>query len=168
MLTGQYGHSSNAALFMRAKKLKVDPKILPPSMPEWFKSHGFTTVSVGKVSHHPGGMGGPDWNDPNDLEMPGAWDRHLIPSGKWQHPRGFMHGLAHGEIRVVRNEMAVLQAVEGADDIYPDGSTTDITLQQLDDLTSSDKPFFLAIGIIRSHLPFGAPKKYLSKFPRLR
>ena len=164
LLTGQYGHSSNAALFMRAKKLKADPNALPPSMPEWFKSHGFTTVSVGKVSHHPGGMGGPDWNNPNDLEMPGAWDRHLIPSGKWQHPRGFMHGLAHGEIRVVRNEMAVLQAVEGADDIYPDGSTTDVTLQQLDELTSLDKPFFLATGIIRPHLPFGAPKKYLDMY----
>ena len=133
-------------------------------MPEWFKKHGYTTVSVGKVSHHPGGLGGPDWNDSNELEMPGAWDKHLLPSGKWHHPRGFMHGLAHGEIRVVRNEMKVLQAVEGADDIYPDGLTTKATIEQLDQLSQSDKPFFLATGIIRPHLPFGAPKKYLDMY----
>ena len=168
LLTGQYGHSSNSALFFRAKKLKSNPQALPPSVPEWFKKHGYTTVSIGKVSHHPGGMGGKDWNDPQDLEMPGAWDKHLIPFGKWQHPRGFMHGLAHGEIRVVRNEMKVLQAVDGDDDIYPDGLTTQEALKQIDILNKQDKPFFLAVGIIRPHLPFGAPKKYLDMYKNVK
>ena len=68
-------------------------------MPEWFKNHGYTTVSVGKVSHHPGGRGGADWNDSTIIEMPKAWDRHLMPVGEWEHPRGTMHGLARGEIR---------------------------------------------------------------------
>ena len=164
LLTGRYGHHSNSALFKRAEELKKKPESHPISMPGWFKKHGYNTVSVGKVSHHPGGWGGEDWDDPGVPEMPGAWTRHLLPSGKWKHPRGFMHGLAHGEIRVVRNEMKVLQAVEGDDDIYPDGSTTNVTLQELDKLTASKKPFFLATGIIRPHLPFGAPKKYLDMY----
>ena len=70
-----------------------------PTMPSWFRSHGYTTVSVGKVSHHPGGRGGSDWDDSEQLEMPDSWDRHLLPAGPWQHPRGSMHGLANGEIR---------------------------------------------------------------------
>ena len=164
LLTGRYGHAGNDALFKRAKELGSNEKSHPLSMPGWFKKHGYTTVSVGKVSHHPGGLGGKDWDDPKTVEMPGAWDRHLLPSGKWEHPRGFMHGLANGEIRVVRNEMAVLQAVEGKDDIYPDGNTTNVTLEELKKLTAAKKPFFLATGIIRPHLPFGAPKKYLDMY----
>lgn len=168
LLTGRYGAAGNDALFKRAKDLSKNSKSHPLSMPGWFKKHGYTTVSVGKVSHHPGGLGGKDWDDTGVLEMPGAWDRHLLPSGKWQHPRGFMHGLANGEIRVVRNEMHVLQAVEGEDDIYPDGNTTRVTLEELDKLTSSKKPFFLATGIIRPHLPFGAPKKYLDMYKNVK
>jgi len=161
LLTGRYGPAGNNALFQRAKKVETNPDSVPPSMPEWFRTHGYTTVSVGKVSHHPGGRGGSNWDDKSAIEMPNAWDRHLMPVGEWQHPRGAMHGLANGEIRVKANEMAVFQSTPGSDSIYPDGGITEEALNQLHQLTASDsKPFFLAVGIIRPHLPFGAPKKY--------
>jgi iduronate 2-sulfatase len=133
-------------------------------MPEWFRKLGYTTVSVGKVSHHPGGRGGKDWDDPDVIEMPGAWNRHLMPVGDWRHPRGTMHGLANGQIRV-KGRMSVIQATEGPDSIYPDGLIVDKALQQLD-LLSSDKskPFFLAVGLIKPHLPFGCPQKYLDLY----
>ena len=165
MLTGRYGSAGNDAIFKRAQRIAKDPKSVPPSMPEWFRQHGYTTVSVGKVSHHPGGLGGDDWNDPAVIEMPNAWSRHLMPVGEWQHPRGAMHGLAHGEIRVKANQMAVFQTADGPDTIYPDGLITDESLRQLDDLTSTpDKPFFLAVGILKPHLPFGAPRKYMDLY----
>ena len=93
----------------RAGKVEKDSEAFPPSMPAWFRQNGYTTVSVGKVSHHPGGRGGPDWDDEKIPEMPNSWDRHLLPSGAWQHPRGWMHGLANGEIRVRAGKMDVLQ-----------------------------------------------------------
>lgn len=165
LLTGRYGGSSNSALFQRAAKMKADPKSVPPSMPAWFRQHGYTTVSVGKVSHHPGGRGGKDWDDDAQPEMPNSWDRHLLPAGAWQHPRGWMHGLANGEIRVKAGEMDVLQALEGPDSIYPDGISIDEALRQLGELASDpQKPFFLAVGILRPHLPFGAPAKYLRPY----
>ena len=165
LLTGRYGGASNQALFQRAAKMKTDPKSITPTMPAWFRQNGYTTVSVGKVSHHPGGLGGPDWNDAAQLEMPNSWDRHLLPAGIWQHPRGWMHGLAKGEIRKNAGDMDVFQAVEGSDSIYPDGNSIDEALRQLDQLTSdSSKPFFLAVGILRPHLPFGAPAKYLKPY----
>ena len=133
-------------------------------MPEWFRTHGYTTVSVGKISHHPGGRGGPDWNDPNVIEMPDAWDRHLMPVGEWQHPRGAMHGLANGEIRVNQGGMDVFQSTEGDDSIYPDGLIVEEGLEQMRKLAADGKSFFLAVGIIRPHLPFGAPKKYMSYY----
>lgn len=165
LLTGRYGAAGNAALFERAAKLKADPESVSPSMPAWFRQHGYTSVSVGKVSHHPGGWGGEDWDDPAQLEMPNSWDRHLLPTGPWKHPRGWMHGLANGEIRVNAGEMDVLQSLEGPDSIYPDGISVDEALRQLEQLSAdTTKPFFLAVGILRPHLPFGAPAKYMKPY----
>lgn len=166
LLTGTYGPSNNNALFQRAKATEGDAAPTPVSLPGHLRSLGYTTVSVGKVSHHPGGWGGPDWNDPAQPEMPGAWNRHLLPAGDWQHPRGWMHGLAHGEIRKNAKDMALFQALEGPDTIYPDGISTNEALSQLDQLAAeaAEKPFFLAVGILRPHLPFGAPAQYLEPY----
>ena len=165
LLTGQYGTAGNNALFLRANKIKEGKENIDESMPEWFKTHGYTTVSVGKVSHHPGGRGSKDWNDSTKIEMPNAWDRHLMPVAEWEHPRGMMHGLAKGEIRLKSSDINVFQTVKGPDNIYPDGAITDEALKQLKALTTNNKnPFFLAVGIIKPHLPFGAPKSYFDKY----
>ncbi len=175
LLTGRYGGAGNGSLFSRAVQLGENPNAVSLSMPAWFRKHGYTTVSVGKVSHHPGGLGGDRWNDPKIPEMPNSWNRHLLPAGVWQDPRGWMHGLAHGEIRDDTRTKAggftmdVLQVVEGGDDIYPDGVSVNEALRQIDQLASeSDSPFFLAVGILRPHLPFGAPAKYLQRYEAVK
>ena len=165
LLTGKYGPAGNNALFLRAEKIKQANEAVDPSMPEWFKTHGYTTVSVGKVSHHPGGRGGNDWNDSTVIEMPRAWDQHLMPVAEWEHPRGAMHGLAHGEIRVKSGDMYVFQSAEGDDASYPDAAIANEALKQLRALSADNqKPFFLAVGIIKPHLPFGAPKAYYDQY----
>ncbi|MEZ6134205.1 MAG: sulfatase [Pirellulaceae bacterium] len=165
LLTGRYGPRGNEALFQRAERMKKSPAEVPPSIPEWFRQHGYRTVSVGKVSHHPGGRGGSDWDDQTIIEMPNAWDEHLLPAGPWQHPRGAMHGLANGEIRGNAKQMDLFQSVAGEDDIYPDGLIVDTALDQLDRLAGAqEQPFLLAVGIIRPHLPFGAPAKYMAHY----
>ncbi|WP_422348539.1 sulfatase [Flagellimonas sp.] len=169
LLTGQYGRADNYALFHRAENWAKDNKSVAPSMPEWFRTNGYTTVSVGKVSHHPGGRGGKDWNDSSQVEMPNAWDKHLMPASEWMHPRGAMHGLAYGEIRKNTAEMDVFQSGEGNDDIYPDGAIANEALKQLQQLSSSnEKPFFLAVGFLKPHLPFGAPKSYLELYDSIK
>lgn len=163
LLMGRYGPAGNEVLFQRAAGIRKG-KESSPSLPAWFRTHGYTTVSVGKVSHHPGGRGGADWDDEAIPEMPDSWDRHLLPAGPWQHPRGWMHGLANGEIRKDSGGMDLFQAEEGDDSIYPDGVAVPEAIAQLKDLANSEEPFFLAVGILRPHLPFGAPKKYLDLY----
>lgn len=160
MLTGRYGPRGNGALFQKA----ADETIRTTNMPAWFRKHGYTTVSIGKVSHHPGGRGGSDWNDDSKPEMPGAWTRHLCPSGPWQHPRGLMHGQANGEIRKNAKDMDLIQAFDGDDNSYPDGPTIEGALDQLKLLTEDEAPFFFAVGFLRPHLPFGAPAKYVKLY----
>jgi len=165
LLTGLYGPASNNALFLRSNKITKGVQNINSSMPEWFKTHGYTTVSVGKVSHHPGGRGGENWNDSTKIEMPNAWDKHLMPVAEWKHPRGMMHGLANGEIRGETGNMDVFQSVAGNDNTYPDGAITNEAVKQLNNIvTTNEKPFFLAVGIIKPHLPFGAPKSYYDQY----
>ena len=167
MLTGQYGvqyrEHSNQALFSRAMDMAKNPNQVMPSMPEWFRKNGYTTVSVGKVSHHPGGRGGVDWDNDTLPEMPNAWDRHLMPVGAWETPRGAMHGLSYGKVRKP-GQRDVLEAVDDKDTSYPDGLIAEEGLKQLEELASGREPFFLAIGLIKPHLPFGVPKKYLERY----
>lgn len=164
MLTGNYGPYSNEALFDRAEAIGRNPRSVSTSLPQWFREHGYETVSIGKISHHPGGNGGNNWDDPTILEMPLSWDRSHMPSGPWLHPKGAMHGLANGEIRRKANEMDVYQSFQGPDTSYPDGLIAEEAISELQRLSGEEKPFFLAVGFIRPHLPFGAPAKYMAPY----
>jgi iduronate 2-sulfatase len=167
LLTGQYGaqyrRHYNQPLFSRAKDLSKTPEVESLSMPEWFRKQGYKTVSVGKVSHHPGGHGGKKWNSDSILEIPNAWDELIMPVGPWKTPKGAMHGLANGKVREP-NERDVIETVDEGDTSYPDGLIAEEGLKQLEKLSSGEQPFFLAIGLIKPHLPFGVPKKYLDMY----
>lgn len=141
LLTGRYGPHENDALFQRAAALSANRDAFPPSMPEWFRNHGYTAVSVGKVFHHPGGLGGADWNDESAVEIPNAWDRHLMPSGLWKHPRGIMHGLANGELWEDPGKMDLFQSFDGPDECYPDALIAKESIAQQEALSGEEKPF---------------------------
>ena len=50
---------------------------------------------------------------------------------------------------------------DAEDSDYPDGECTDRALEYLEKLSQvQDKPFFLAVGFRKPHLPFNAPQKY--------
>jgi len=54
-------------------------------------------------------------------------------------------------------------AFEGADvpdDTFQDGKVANLAVSTLRDLSQKKEPFFLALGFIKPHLPFVAPKKY--------
>jgi len=167
LLTGKYGSPGNSALFDRAAQLEDGKALVDPSLPAWLRMHDYETVSIGKVSHHPGGLGGTEWNDPNEVEMPQSWDRILMPVGAWQHPKGAMHGLANGEIRRDASTMDVYQSHDGPDESYPDGLIAETADEELQRLAEKGKPFFLAVGFIRPHLPFGAPKRFMEYYQDL-
>ncbi len=46
-----------------------------------------------------------------------------------------------------------------------DEQVVDLALDALDQLASCDKPFFIAIGLIKPHLPFDFPKRFLDYYP---
>lgn len=162
LLTGKYATNgaqrNNGALESSAK----DADKPPFSMPRQFRENGYHTVSIGKVSHYPGGLGGKDWNDPKKPEMPGAWDLSMMPTGPWKTPEKAMHGYAGGVPRSAGTPVS--EHKEGDDMTYTDGWITREALKQMDGLAKKDQPFFLAVGIMKPHLPFACPKSYLDLY----
>ncbi len=158
LLTGTYPRTpsllKNSVMHNLSKK-----NALPPTLPQVFKENGYTTIAVGKISHYPGGLVGKEWNNPKQVELLGAWTKSLMPCGEWKTPKKAMHGIAGGIARV-RGKTPAIEIKEGPDTIYPDGLITNTAVEQLSELGEEKKPWFLAVGLIKPHLPFTAPKKY--------
>lgn len=129
------------------------------SLPEWFRAHGYKTLSLGKVSHYPGGLAGDRWTEEPE-EMPGAWNRAWIPEGSpWKTPEDMMHGYANGLPRE-RGESPAWEAYDGPDTVYPDAWVADDAIKTLHNLEEQDNPWFFAVGFFKPHLPFAAPKRW--------
>jgi len=171
LLTGRYPQQP-AALSNNAFALA--PKTAPAdaySLPMLFKQHGYETVSLGKITHSPDGLKGDDKKveRSNEPELPFSWDTLWGPSGPWQDSWRAFFGYAGGKTRD-RKTTPAFENVEVPDEGYPDGLTTEEAIRQLNRL--KDKPFFLAVGFFKPHLPFNAPKKYwdlydAEKLPRI-
>ncbi len=56
------------------------------------------------------------------------------------------------------------EAADVPDNAYGDGARTDLAITQLQKFAQGKKPFFMAIGYRKPHLPFNAPKKYWNKY----
>jgi iduronate 2-sulfatase len=134
----------------------VRPDLL--SIPHHFRNNGYETISLGKIYHHAD-------------EDPQGW------SARPWHPRGAWAGRGYldpASIAAMEKNDAALKAesrpaarsglgpaYEGPDvpdNAYADGLTCEKAVAELNRLR--DKPFFLAAGFLKPHLPFNAPKKY--------
>jgi len=52
------------------------------------------------------------------------------------------------------------------DNDYSDGKVTQKTIKDIKTINQTDKPFFIAVGFQKPHLPFIAPKKYWDLYDR--
>ena len=58
------------------------------------------------------------------------------------------------------------ESADVPDNAYFDGMIADKGISDLGQLKDLDKPFFLALGFLKPHLPFNAPKKYWDMYER--
>jgi len=167
LLTGKYGTSGKLRSNDALMSVSAQAETPPFSMPKQFRTQGYRTVAIGKISHYPGGLGGKDWAEPEKVEMPGSWDLNLMPTGPWKTPQKAMHGLADGVPRV-SGACPVNEHKEGDDYRYHDGWIARDAVAQLGKLAGKKDPFFLAVGLIKPHLPFACPKSYLDIYKEVK
>ncbi|MEO0416146.1 MAG: sulfatase-like hydrolase/transferase [Verrucomicrobiota bacterium] len=56
-------------------------------------------------------------------------------------------------------------AVDGPDNLLNDGQTSDDVISYIKEQRDPDKPFAIACGFLRPHMPWAAPKKYFDLYP---
>jgi arylsulfatase A-like enzyme len=134
------------------------------TLPQHFREHGYLAVSYGKISHNPF----PDaisWDEPThnaqDVVAHSADNRK-----KLDQYRSSMRekGKPEGAIERMRGPATEIQ--EEPDHRNYDGKQTLDAIEKMQELASDEKPFFLAVGYIRPHLPFITPKKYWDLYNR--
>lgn len=118
------------------------------SLPMRFKNNGYTTISNGKVYHHA-----------KDDSL--AWDEQWQPSGKYTYATD-----AYREIRASTYRGMPMENADVPDSAYRDGKLALKAIRDLNKLKEGNKPFFLALGFYKPHLPFTAPKKYWDAYRR--
>ncbi|MEO1614755.1 MAG: sulfatase, partial [Planctomycetota bacterium] len=126
------------------------------TMPQWFRKHGYTAVSHGKIYHNPT----PDpqsWSEPIRA-LPALPDPY--PTGTRDLVRTEMQKLPKNDWRKNNLRRPSTAAPDLADDKVLDGARTELAIEDLRRLGKQDSPFFLAMGFIRPHLAWVAPKQY--------
>jgi iduronate 2-sulfatase len=124
------------------------------TLPQYFKAHGYHTQGLGKVFH--GGR-----NDEASWSVP-HWEPE--PLGYGPETRA-----AAEQRRREKHRGKVGPAYEAPDvpdQVLSDGQTASRAIAALAEL--KDRPFFLAVGFLRPHLPYAAPKRYWDLYDRTR
>lgn len=128
-----------------------------PTLAGWFKQAGYTTISLGKVLHHSDDSA-EDWSeppwDPENDSLPGyrKWRNYLVEEN-------------------IREDMKedgrppAFEAPDVGDDAYFDGKVAVRAIDYLERFARAGEPFFLAVGFVKPHLPFNAPKRYWDRYP---
>ena len=128
-----------------------------------FKNGGYYTARVSKIFH----MGVPiDIETGGDsADDPASWTENFnSPGPEWKAAGEgeTLEGNPDGKKPVMGGNTFVVVEAEGDDLIHSDGKTAAKACQLIDQ--HKEKPFFLAIGFVRPHVPFVAPKKYFEPF----
>lgn len=119
------------------------------TLPQYFKNNGYHTQSIGKIYHDPASaQDALSWSVPEILAVTKKEGKYVLPAN-----------LQKKSAKAAATEMA-----DVPDNAYIDGQVADQALDILKKI--KDKPFFLALGFRRPHLPFSAPKKYWDLYSR--
>ena len=126
------------------------------TMPQWFRKFGYTAVSHGKIYHNPT----PDpqsWSEPI-RKLPSLPSPY--PNGTGAIVKAAKKELPKNDWRKTSLRRPSTAAPDLPDNKVLDGARTDMAIEDLRRLGKQDEPFFLAMGYIRPHLAWVAPKKY--------
>jgi len=116
------------------------------TLPQELRKNGYHCISNGKIFHHKNDTAKRSWSEESWKPKIGG-SVFLDPESKKMIGGKDKRG-------------PVLEAPEVKDNAYPDGQIADKTIADIKRMKKQGKPFFIACGFMKPHLPFYAPKKY--------
>ena len=115
-----------------------------------FRNQGYFTRSNGKVFHHATDSAD-GWSEP-------AWRPRGVAT--YQVPENRANAKLTTSRTGRRRRGPPYESADVSDDTYADGKIAAKAVSDLQRLAKLEQPFFLAVGFLKPHLPFIAPKKY--------
>jgi arylsulfatase A-like enzyme len=142
LLTGLRPESSGV-LNLKTRLRDIHPDIL--TLPQFFKNNGYQTAASGKVFD-------PRNVDSRDDDDPASWS---IP---YQRPvnKADQRGKVNYAVR----------AIDAPADQFVDGDINNRGIELLRKMAADERPFFLAVGYKKPHLPFAVPSGYFDWYDR--
>jgi iduronate 2-sulfatase len=128
-----------------------------------FKNNGYHTARVSKI-YHMGVPGGIEEGS-DGADDPASWtEKFNSPGPEWKAPGTgeTLEGNPDGTRPVVGGNTFVVVEADGDDLVHSDGKTAVKAVELLQ--KHANAPFFLAIGFVRPHVPFVAPRKYFEPY----
>ena len=151
-----------------------------PSMPEIFRKSGYWTAAVGKVFHHPlDNPGGDTWditldseNDENAIEKLArtAFEEKNGPITEKKNKQAWKE--YYPTIAPQTRNQGVMGVGPGygptglRDEQHGDGKSARTVASWLTEKAYGDKPFMIACGFHKPHIPFLAPDAYFALYPK--
>lgn len=133
------------------------------TLPQYFKQHGWRAEAIGKILHT--GHGNHDdeasWSVPPIKEKVIEYlDPANSANGQLTREEAFFTNQKLGKIRSLPKG-AAWENLDVPDNAYADGRIADAGIRSLQAAKAKpDEPLFLALGFVKPHLPFTAPRKY--------
>lgn len=181
LLTGRYPDEISVWGFYSIRER--NPDIL--TLPQHFRNKGYTTVNISKIFDYrtvDRGMDTLSWSWPafpaGDREMKPFYPEGCSPVAGYfyqservkevfrekqaltKEKGGNPNQLTHEIIK------PATECLDLEDNAYKDGIFAEKAMLDLERLAGEGKPFFLAVGFERPHLPWTAPKKYWDLYER--
>jgi iduronate 2-sulfatase len=126
------------------------------TLPRLFKKHGYHAQCVGKIFHN---WRQDDWKgDPQSWSVPSVLHYNSHGNDKPKIEGTLPPNLVSGK--------GGIECRDVPDNAYFDGRVAEAAARALDQISRSEKPFFLAVGFWKPHTPFNAPKKYWDLYDR--
>jgi arylsulfatase A-like enzyme len=147
------------------------------TLPQHFRQHGYHAAAVGKIYHgvFPDGSSRTKWDTMGDAE---SWSEPAIRFGPRYYyteegvasaKQAFQrtYGVRDPESDDWTDKLVFGLATESpdvSDNTLYDGKVADVAIHKLKEFQNQTKPFFLAVGFIKPHSPYIAPKKYFDLY----
>lgn len=132
----------------------------PETMFHLLRRNGYYTVAMGKISHSTSGMHTfiEDGEAVVKPMLKFSWDELHFDTGKFDKTYSYAGGYNRDD---KDKQVKPYECLDVEDEAYIDGLTANLAIENLRKLAKNDdQPFCLAVGFIKPHLPFNAPKKY--------
>ncbi|BCX46804.1 iduronate-2-sulfatase [Haloferula helveola] len=124
------------------------------TLPQRFKDAGYVTISNGKIFHHKDDTGARSWSEPSWRPKTSGRTFHNKETQDFMKTSTATRKLNGKTIKKVPMfEKSRIGTMESHD-----GLIAKKTMDDLERLSKSDKPFFIACGFAKPHMPFFAPE----------